>query len=100
MNPSLSSRKKTLSEKLKRYGASDRECDFLVQPGEQGEAYTGQRVELNSMTAPQFVAWLEGKLVEVGVTKLVPDRQTLQTAYQAGQGYPTGAGVLLNNAGK
>jgi len=38
----------------------------------------------------QFVVWLEGKLDEVGVTKVVPDRDTLAHAYRE-RAAPTGA---------
>lgn len=62
---------------------------FIASPGKwQGDDYieagrwTGQRVELNAMTSAQFITWLEGKLVEHQVRKLVPDERTLATAYR------------------
>ncbi|MNY85839.1 DNA topoisomerase VI subunit A [compost metagenome] len=36
------------------------------------------RVELNSMTTPQFISWLEGKMEEYGVGKIIPDEETLE----------------------
>ena len=34
------------------------------------------------MRSDQFIAWLEGKLAEVGVEKVVPDDDTLASAYR------------------
>ena len=45
-----------------------------MAPNEDGE---GQRVELNAMTAPQFVAFLERKLTEHGAGKVVPEEFVL-----------------------
>ena len=50
------------------------EINFLVEDQE--------RVELNAMTSPQFVAFLERKLQENGVGKVVPDTTTLKIAAQ------------------
>ena len=64
---------------------SDDEADFLkgqFNPhlGKNG-GWRGQRVELNAMTSPQYVTWLERKLDEVGVPKLVPNKKTLAAAW-------------------
>ena len=66
--------------KLREYGASRDELDFLI--GEyhaigKRRYWDGTRVELNSMTSVQFIAWLERKLVENGVKKLVPEMEIL-----------------------
>jgi hypothetical protein len=53
---------------LKMHGALPAEIEFLRD----------QRVELDAMTAPEFVAFLEGKLVENGVSKVVPDAKTVE----------------------
>jgi hypothetical protein len=37
------------------------------------------------MTAPQFIMWLEGKLNEHGVEKIIPDGDTLAAAYRRAQ---------------
>jgi DNA topoisomerase VI subunit B len=66
---------------LRRCQATEDECCFLVRPGTYG-GWTGQRVELNAMTSDQFIAWLERKLSEVGVQKVMPDRDALERAYQ------------------
>ena len=39
-------------------------------------------MELNAFTSDQFVAWLEGKLNEHGITKVVPDDAALELAYR------------------
>lgn len=66
---------------LRECGATEEECDVLVRRSPSGR-WTGERVELNAMTSDQFVAWLEGKLDEVGVAKVIPDRDTLEHAYR------------------
>jgi DNA topoisomerase VI subunit B len=66
---------------LRECGATEEECHFLVRRSPSG-GWTGDRVELNAMTSDQFVAWLEGKLEEVGVAKVIPDQDTLEHAYR------------------
>lgn len=39
--------------------------------------YQNNRVELNAMTTEQFIEWLEDKLNEFGVGKVIPDENTL-----------------------
>ena len=53
-------------------GATEEEVDFLLQ----------RRVELNAMTSPQLVAFIERKLRAVGVAKVIPDQETLEQAYR------------------
>jgi hypothetical protein len=60
---SWASRSKTLAE----HGATHEEIDFLRM----------RRVELNAMTAPGFVGFLEHKLAAHRIRKVVPDRDTL-----------------------
>ena len=55
------------SATLWRHGATLAEIDFLRT----------RRVELNMMTAPVFIAFLERKLRENGVKKIIPDVDTL-----------------------
>jgi hypothetical protein len=62
-----------LRARLKRNGATNAEIEFLL---------TGRRVELNSMTSSQLVAFVERKLGEHGVKKVVPDTACLDQAYQ------------------
>jgi hypothetical protein len=61
------------AERLAVRGATEEELAFLA-PNEGGQ---GQRVELNAMTAPQFVAFLERKLTQYGAGKVVPDESVL-----------------------
>jgi Topoisomerase 6 subunit A/Spo11, Toprim domain len=65
---------------------TDEEADFLrgeyryiAHEGRMG--WVGRRVELNAMTSPQHIVWLEKKLDEAGVEKVVPDRDTLTLAW-------------------
>ena len=41
------------------------------------------RVELNAMTTPQFIAWLDDKMAEHGVGKLVPPQDVIEAEYAA-----------------
>jgi hypothetical protein len=66
---------------LRKCGATGEECNVLVRRSPDG-GWTGERVELNAMTSNQFIAWLEGKLAEVGVEKLIPEREVLENAYR------------------
>jgi Protein of unknown function C-terminus (DUF2399) len=71
--------------KLQEGGATAEECNFLVRrqlETRHGRFYwIGERVELNAMMSDQFIAWLERKLAEVGVRKVVPDHTALEKAY-------------------
>jgi hypothetical protein len=57
----------TRKETLETHGATEEEIEFLE----------GERVELNAMTAPQFVEFLEGKLEEYA-DKVVPDKAVIE----------------------
>jgi hypothetical protein len=59
---------------LWRHGATPDEIEFLAPEDEDEDC---QRVELNAMTTGQLVDFVERKLTENGVAKLVPDRDTL-----------------------
>jgi hypothetical protein len=64
-------------------GATKEECAFLVErPNRTGTGWVGKRVELNAMSSPQFIEWIERKLEENGVEKVVPDTETLESAYK------------------
>ena len=74
---------------LRSCGASEEECDFLVEGVSRGKPWDdeqvewrGQRIELNAMTSQQFLDWLEEKVQAAGVDKVVPDPETLAVAYQ------------------
>jgi hypothetical protein len=63
---------------LRRHGATEEEIAYLTDKG----SGRGQRVELNAMTSPQFVQFLERKLKKHGVKKLIPDETALAEAYR------------------
>lgn len=61
-------------------GGSLADAAFLVDDGEPGY-WTGQRVELNAMTSAQFVTWLDRRLTELGIAKVIPEEKVLANAY-------------------
>src|SRR4051812_2590306 len=67
----ISSPEKT-RETLRKHGATDEEVDFLLR----------RRVELNAFTSSDLIAWIERKLDQHGVAKIVPDDETLADAYR------------------
>jgi DNA topoisomerase VI subunit B len=66
---------------LRRSGASEEECRFLVSGG-YAKHWEGRRVELNELSTPQFVAFVEEKLAAAGAGKVVPDGEALAAAYR------------------
>jgi hypothetical protein len=62
---------------LEENGATAEEIAFLYRGFRHG-----QRVELNAFTSDQFVEWLDSKLAEQGVKKVIPDEETLEQAYR------------------
>lgn len=66
---------------LRRHGATEAEIDFLIDGGNRKFTW-GRRVELNAFTTAQFIEWLDAKLEEHGTGKVIPDAQTLETAYR------------------
>jgi hypothetical protein len=65
---------------LRKNGATEEEIQFLCSTS--AHPFSGQRVELNAFASGQFIAWIESKLAEHSVKKVVPDEATLRTAYQ------------------
>jgi hypothetical protein len=57
---------------LHENGATPDEIEFLLE----------RRVELNAFASDELIDWLEGKLQEHRVAKVVPDAATLTGAYQ------------------
>ena len=57
---------------LSENGASEAEIEFLLE----------QRVELNALASDELIDWLETKLQEHGITKVIPDADTLAGAYR------------------
>jgi len=69
------------SGNLEENGATRDEIAFLCSD-KQWKSYGGDRVELNAFTSDTFIKWIEGKLKAHGVKKVVPDSDTLTTAYK------------------
>jgi len=70
-------------ENLVLNGATDEEVEFVRgEYDTEHDCYRGRRVELNAFASDQFIAWLEGKLKEHGVTKVIPDAETLEQAFR------------------
>ena len=63
---------RNLDAMLVRNGATSTEIDFLHH----------QRVELNAFGSGEFIEWLESKLADCGIEKVVPDAETLAAAYR------------------
>lgn len=57
---------------LRRHGATEAEIAFLLR----------KRVELNALASDDLIGWIERKLDEHGVAKVVPDDETLADAYR------------------
>ena len=57
---------------LRENGATEEEIDFLLD----------QRVELNAFASDDLVEWIEVKLEEHGVSKVIPDEDYLEGAYR------------------
>jgi hypothetical protein len=62
-------------------GATAEEVEFLYYGSQRG-SHHGKRVELNAFTSDQFVEWLDSKLADYGVEKVIPDEETLEQAYR------------------
>jgi hypothetical protein len=68
-----------LENNLRINGASEAEIAFMFRDFDR--LRSTRRVELNAMTSPQFVAFVERKLLENGVAKIVPDEDLLADLY-------------------
>jgi len=60
------------SYNLRRNGATPEEIEFLLN----------SRVELNAMASDELVAFVERKLEEHGIRKLIPEKERLEEAYR------------------
>jgi hypothetical protein len=74
---------------LSQNGATEEEIEFLrgepytyMDKGKRKQGFHGQRVELNAFTNSQLLEWLEGKLREHKVEKVIPDDATLDQDYR------------------
>jgi hypothetical protein len=67
---------------LRKNGATEAEIEFLSSERGWGYRAAGQRVETNAFTSDALIAWIEGKLKQRGIKKVVPDAATLELAYR------------------
>jgi hypothetical protein len=72
-------RRDVLEANLRLNGATDQEIAFMFADFHQLQST--RRVELNAMTSPQFVTFVERKLRQHGIAKIVPDKELLAEAY-------------------
>ncbi len=76
LRPEAAASSKSSPEKIRarlsNCGATPDECEFLVR----------QRVELNAMTSEQLVAFIERKLTEHGIRKIIPPKSALDETYR------------------
>src|SRR5262249_40184095 len=68
-----------LEDNLRTNGAGEAEVAFMFRDFDR--LRSTRRVELNALTSPQFVAFVERKLQENGVAKIVPVQELLAKAY-------------------
>ena len=61
-----------VTDNLRTNGATDEEIEFLLR----------QRVELNAFASDELIKWIESKLEEQGIKKVIPAADDLTGAYQ------------------
>ena len=67
---------------LRLRGATEEEIAYLCRNQRPDGMWEGRRVELNALVGSVFTEWLETRLQEAGVEKVVPDVETLKWAYR------------------
>jgi hypothetical protein len=67
--------------RLEEYGATPEEVRFLAGTRQGWKHWVGQRVELNAMTSDQWLEFVERRLTEGGVAKVVPGADALRAAF-------------------
>ena len=65
---------------MRKNGATGAEIEFMFRDFDTMRST--RRVELNAMTSPQFIAFIERKLTKIGIKKIVPDQDKLADAYR------------------
>ena len=73
-------RKDVLADNLNENGATAEEVAFMFADWEKHPGCL-RRVELNALTSPQFVQFLDDKLKKHGIKKVVPQADELANAY-------------------
>ena len=75
-----------LDSEPQTHSNEEKTYDNLIQngatPDEAAFISEGQRVELNMFTSADFITFVEEKLEEHGVKKVVPDAETLEIAWR------------------
>jgi hypothetical protein len=69
-----------LENNLRTNGASDADIAFMFRDFDR--LRSTRRVELNAMASPQFIEFVERKLQENDVTKIIPDEDLLADVYR------------------
>jgi hypothetical protein len=82
---------------LRANGASEAEVAFMFADFDR--LRSTRRVELNAMTSPQFITFVERKLIEAGVAKIIPDDELLGEVF-AGLDRGRRLQKALNNLGE
>jgi hypothetical protein len=72
-------RRETMEENLRENGASEDEIAFMFA---DWSARSLRRVELNALTSPQMVEFIERKLKANDIEKIVPSTESLAQAYR------------------
>jgi hypothetical protein len=91
-------KKATMIENLRENGATKEEIAFLFADFDR--LRSTRRVELNAMTSPQFIAFVERKLKEHSIAKIVPDQELLAQAFagmERGRRLATKAQEIIDN---
>ncbi len=71
--------RRAMESNMSLNGAGKADIEFMFQDFDRMRST--RRVELNAMTSPQFIEFLERKLQENGVKKIIPDRALLEKAF-------------------
>jgi hypothetical protein len=66
---------------LRENGATEAAIAFLCSE-RHWSGYSGQRVELNAFTSDDLIAWIEAKLKQYGIKKVIPDVEMLERVYR------------------
>ena len=69
-------------ENMRENGATEAEIEFMFRDFDQHRPHATRRIELNAMTSPQFVDYLERKLIAAGIKKIVPSKMLLGETYR------------------
>ncbi len=67
---------------LRTNGATNAEVEYLCSYGDQWYGYRGKRVELNEFSPKALVGWIEKKLHDNGIKKVIPESDVLEIAFR------------------